>query len=85
MNILYAKSFQKQFKKSGKKIQSICMERIQLFAQNQDAQILHRHELLGRKRGLSSINITGDWRALYKVIGDDVVFVELGTHSQLYK
>jgi len=39
--------------------------------------------------GYRSINITGDWRALYTIKGDGkggeiAVFEILGTHSQLY-
>lgn len=33
-----------------------------------------------------SINITGDWRAIYMPINiNEVLFIAFGTHSQLYK
>ena len=31
-----------------------------------------------------SINISGDWRAVFEQNNDEVYFVTLGTHSQLY-
>ena len=30
------------------------------------------------------MNITGDYRALFVIEGDDVIFSEIGTHSDLY-
>jgi mRNA-degrading endonuclease YafQ of YafQ-DinJ toxin-antitoxin module len=35
--------------------------------------------------GCGSIDITSDWRALYKEHSGVAYFVEMGTHSQLYK
>lgn len=55
---------------------------------------LHNHKLSGKYSGFRSINITGDWRAIFseqdvkhgKVITKKVITFEyFGTHSQLYK
>jgi len=42
--------------------------------------------LVGELRGYRSINITGDWRAIFMEIdgGKIIYFVAIGTHSQLY-
>ena len=48
--------------------------------------LLNNHSLTGKYTGCKSINITGDWRAIFEEINDNIIyFVELGTHSQLYK
>ena len=57
-----------------------------MFVQNPFSPSLHHHPLSGEFSNYRSINITGDYRALYKQIDKNhVIFVKLGTHSQLYK
>jgi len=47
---------------------------------------LRNHALTGEWLGYRSISFGGDWRAHYISQGDDlVIFVAVGTHSQLYK
>lgn len=47
---------------------------------------LYNHALTGQWKGYRSISFGGDWRAHYEVINKDtVLFVAVGTHSQLYK
>lgn len=41
--------------------------------------------LAGKFKGLRSISISGDLRALYEVVGDEVYLYQMiGSHSQLY-
>jgi addiction module RelE/StbE family toxin len=47
--------------------------------------ILNNHKLKPPYDEYRSINITGDFRLLYKKMGDIFVFAKMGTHSQLYK
>jgi len=85
----YAKVFIKQLEKAPHAIKVAFRERRVLFFTNPLHPQLRNHALKGKYTGLRSINITGDWRALYreeKVSRDYViVFMLLGTHSQLYK
>lgn len=47
---------------------------------------LYNHPLSGEWKGHRSIAFGGDWRAHYKPIDENtVLFVTVGTHSQLYK
>lgn len=86
MEIRFSKKFAKQYDKSPKKIRDIFVERLELFKKEPSQQLLNNHSLKGNLLGYRSINITGDWRALYKELPDDVIIFEmLGTHSQLYK
>ena len=90
MNIKYSTTFKKQYSRAPKKIQEKVKEKINLFAQNPIQKTLNNHALTGKLKGLRSINITGDWRAVYSVRinnqSDQEYYFELmGTHSQLYK
>ncbi|MBI2330404.1 type II toxin-antitoxin system mRNA interferase toxin, RelE/StbE family [Candidatus Daviesbacteria bacterium] len=59
--------------------------RLELFIINQFHPQLNNHSLTGKYKGNRSINITGDWRAIYSEEKDSVIFELLGTHSQLYR
>lgn len=61
-------------------------ERRDLFLQNQSHPLLHNHKLHGKYNKYRSINITGDLRVIYEpVTKDSVLFIYIGTHSNLYK
>ena len=85
MNINYSKKFSKQFAKAPKKIQLAFKERLMIFMKNKFDVLLNNHQLIGEYSEYRSINITGDWRAIYEEIDDETVyFVYLATHSELY-
>ena len=89
MEIRYSPKFHKQYHKASGKIQSVVRQKIQLFDQNPIHPLLRNHKLKGKLLGYNSINITGDWRALFTENVEagklKIVFTALGTHSQLYK
>lgn len=85
----FKRSFTKQRDKADIRIQIVFDKRLKLFYQDAHHRQLRNHALTGRWKGFRSIDVTGDWRAIFKeerkrgvVI---VTFVALGTHSQLYK
>ena len=90
MSIKYSATFKKQYKKAPRKIQEKVKERISLFVQNPTNQLLNNHALTGKFQGYRSINITGDWRAIYSMRINlnskrEYYFELVGTHSQLYR
>lgn len=90
MKIEYSKKFVKQYEKADIKIREAFSKRLQLFLKNPLHPQLKNHPLKGTLAGYKSINITGDWRALYSETKDEesetiIIFDMLGTHSQLYK
>jgi len=86
MEIDYSPTFIKRLKKTPKKISVAFRHRLDLFIKDRYTPILNNHQLSGKYLGFKSINVTGDWRAIYQEIDKDAVyFVELGTHNQLYK
>lgn len=85
----FSDSFDKQLRKSPVEIKKAFRERTLLFYASPTSPLLNNHKLKGRMGLYRSINVTGDWRALYTTReldgGEAVVFELLGTHSQLYK
>ena len=86
MRIEFHKHFKKRYKKIPPKISSQFKERLFLFEAEPFHPLLNNHPLTGDRKGQWSINITGDWRAIY-IFKDEntVVFIEIDTHSNLYK
>lgn len=71
-------------------IQRAFDQRIAVFQREPFHPFLHNHALTGFYKGYRSINVTGDWRALYEenrsVAGEIIIEFKLfGTHSQLYR
>ncbi len=84
MNVTFSKEFIKQAKKLPTKLQIKLYESIKLFRDNPLHPSLRNHPLKGKYSSYRSINITGDYRALYLQKEDATIFVKIGTHSQLY-
>jgi addiction module RelE/StbE family toxin len=85
MTIRYSKKFKKQYAKLTPKLQQKTKDAISLWAINPRDESLRLHQLSGKMKRFHSIDITGDVRALYEVIGGEVYLYQMvGTHSQLY-
>lgn len=59
-------------------------DKLAVFLSDEFAVKLNNHALMGKYFSYRSINISGDWRAIFEQNQDGVYFVTLGTHSQLY-
>lgn len=84
MIITYSKNFIKQVKKLPPKLQIKLYESIQVFNKNALHPDLRNHSLKGKYSAYRSIDITGDYRALYLQRENEVIFDKVGAHSQLY-
>ncbi len=85
MRILFHKDFKKAFRKLSASLQTRCDNRLRLFQNNPLDPLLHNHALQGTYDGYRSINVTGDFRAVYKdSAGDAVEFVDIDTHHNLF-
>ena len=86
MIITTHRTFDKQFVKLSPKLRAKFKERRDLFVVNPNHPLLNNHVLQGDRAGQWSINITGNWRALYEFRDSEtVVFVDINTHSNLYR
>lgn len=84
MEIVYKKRFQKDFKKLPAKIKAKFYQRLTIFVKDKINPVLHNHSVGRSFPDCYSINITGDYRAIFKDDGARVIFITIGTHSELY-
>lgn len=88
MRIEYSHHFLKQLAKIQPGIKKSFRNKLRLFVFDKFYPSLRNHHLGGRYKEFRSIDITGDWRALFQdfeIGNEDVVkFHAIGTHSELY-
>lgn len=83
--IVYSRKFSKQLKLSPLVIRAEFADKFALFLEDSHHPQLKLHSLNGKLKGYQSLNITGDWRALFVETPQQVTFEALGTHSELYR
>lgn len=85
MIIQYTLDFKKQYQKLPQKFQEKFDQRLMVFLEDPTNSALRVHPLKGPFAGYWSMNVGGDFRALYRKDGDVIIlFALIGTHSQLY-
>ena len=88
MNVELDPDLVKRLKKLNVITRKSFKERIIKFSKNPQDSQLNNHSLKKEWQGHRSIDITAEWRAIYKEIqeGDSTVayFVAIGTHKDLY-
>lgn len=85
MKINFHRNFDKRYSKLKRKHQEQFRQRLALFINDRYNPILNNHALKGRFEGYRSMNVTGDIRAIFIMhSSDQVEFVEIGSHSELY-
>lgn len=84
MIIDFHKDFTKTFRKLSIKTQEKFYERLLLFEKDEFEPVLNNHALKGNYSGYRSINITGDLRAIYRKNNNEVMFMAINSHSNLY-
>ncbi|MBI4035843.1 type II toxin-antitoxin system mRNA interferase toxin, RelE/StbE family [Candidatus Daviesbacteria bacterium] len=89
MTIKYTSTFLKQLKKSDVRTRKAFKERLLIFTKNPHDLELNDHPLKREYIGFSSIDITSDYRAIYKTVTQKnqiyIYFTLFGTHAQLYE
>lgn len=85
MEIRLHRNFIKRYIQLPKKIKDKFKERRNLFIENSFHSLLSNHSVDPTYPNWRSINITGDYRALFEVKEKNIiVFMKIGTHSELY-
>ena len=86
MEIKFGRRYLKQYAKLNKTKKNSIDIAIKKFVNNQFDDSLYNHPLKGRRNGQRSISAEPDLRILFEVYGDYifVLFLEVGSHSQLY-
>lgn len=85
MQYILSKRFEKEFAKLPKPVKKKVLVVLQQFVEDPHDPTLRNHRLSGKWADHFSVNVTGDIRAVYVFIKDDIVhFVAVGSHSELY-
>ena len=90
MIIKYTNDFLRHLKKQKVVIRKSFKIALEEFVKNPNSLQLNNHKLKREWEGFRSINITADFRAIYKEVvysdGESIIyFVAIGMHEQLYK
>jgi addiction module RelE/StbE family toxin len=86
MQVQFHKRFDKMASKLPPKVKQKMIERITLFVSDPLDPVLRSHALHTPYKGSYSIDITGDYRAIYQLVdARTALFTHIGTHSQLYR
>lgn len=86
MKITLHRKFVKKYIKLSPKIKEGFRNRRDLLLKDSRHPQLNNHPLTGDRAGEWSINVTGDWRAIYIwKNSEEIVFIDIDTHSNLYK
>lgn len=85
MRIRYDRKFIKMYAKAPAKIKQAFKNRQTVFMKDPYQPLLNNHELSGKYKDCRSINVTGDWRAIFKEKDSVIYFRLFGRHGQLYK
>lgn len=88
MKVDYSNDFISTLKKKDVRIHKSFRERIAIFQNNPQDSVLNNHALRAEWERHRSIDITSDFRAIYKEtrVGQEIIayFVRFGTHEELY-
>jgi addiction module RelE/StbE family toxin len=84
LRIEYSPLFEKQRKAAPLEIKQAFRDALDLFSQDPTHPSLRNHPLSEEYAGFRSIDITSDWRALYREDHERIYFAKLGTHEELY-
>ncbi len=78
------KKFEKRYAKLPQEVKARFKERRDLFLENPFDPRLNNHSVDRAYPGCRSINVTGDYRAIFSEFVGGVMFVNVGTHAELY-
>lgn len=88
MQILLSKDFIKYYRKripSGSDLEQRYKDRVAIFVKDRKASVLKNHKLTGKLKGKNAFSITGDIRVVYIEESKNlIVFVDIGSHNQVY-
>lgn len=86
--VTLSKRFSRNFRKRIAK-DNFLLEQYQkcfaLFLTNKNFPFLRDHPLKGTLKGYRAFAITGDIRVVYLDMKDQYLFVDIGTHDQVYR
>lgn len=86
--IVFARKFEKHYVsriRRDKKLSKAFDARYRLFVVGERDYPLNDHPLTGNMAGKRAFSITADVRVVYEETEDEIVFLDVGTHNQVYE
>lgn len=80
---LFDKHFSERVKQNEKLLKQF-EERLARFITGERGYPLNDHALTGKLVGKRAFSIAGDMRIIYVELEDAIVFLDIGTHNQVY-
>jgi mRNA-degrading endonuclease YafQ of YafQ-DinJ toxin-antitoxin module len=88
MNYSFSPYFFSKLRKQNVRVRNSFKEKLLTFSHNPNDPQLNNHPLKDKYAGFSSINVTNDYRAIYRVVivqGETIaLFTDIDTHEGLY-
>ena len=85
MQVARSTRFKKNYRKLAAPIRARADRTILLFCNNPFEPILNNHPLHGEYRDRRSLDVTGDFRIVYREIVPGIaLLINIGTHHELY-
>lgn len=85
MRLIHDRVFERQLRKLSQELQDKLAERLNLLICDASNPLLSDHKLGPPYESYRSINITGDYRLVYKRLDQNTYYLRaVGTHHQLY-
>lgn len=88
IEIQYSKKFKKNFCKrvpEGSTLDQKYNERLNIFITDLKNKIIKDHKLTGNLKNYRAFSISGDVRVIYYQLSEEkVLFIDIGTHNQIY-
>ena len=81
LNIYYSKDFKQQWDKLSEDIKKSAIEKEKLFKENFFHPSLRLHPLKGKLRGMWSMSVNMQYRIIFQLEDNEVVFVSIGKHD----
>ena len=69
---------------SNKKLRRQFEKRLNLFVSGERGNPINDHALTGSRKGQRSFLISADIRVIYTETKDTILFLDIGTHNQIY-
>lgn len=85
MRLQFSSRYKKKYRKLPVAIKRRADERLRLFVADSFHPLLNNHSVEKKFPDCRSINVTGDYRAIFKEQANEIVFVNIGTYSELYR
>ena len=79
----FVKNYVKRIYKN-EKLRTQYEARIEMFISERRTSSLNDHALTGDLQGRRAFSITGDIRVIYIELEDKILFLDVGTHNQVY-